>query len=927
MIRPFYIFFLLCCLGISLFSQAPTDSLEKLLETTENDSQRVQLLNKISNRMWRMDPPKSIEYSKEALALAEKINDKYGEVVASRLLASAYGFSGQHKESLEYGLRALKGGELLNDTTQVRRSLYALGYTYLALDENEKALRTISRIWDLVKNKNDERKKANALHHLGLVHNAMEDYQQVIRYSQQALDISERIGNQSQVTYSLGLLGLAYRNLKQPKKALDYFLRSVQMSEEKGDKLGLIYGYCDLGITYRELGDIPNSLLFLKKSLKLTQEIHFSDELITIYEELAKSYELVTDYENALESFKKFKGYSDSLYSEKNAQKIAELVAEHELAQEAREKEIELLKKDNEIQELNLNRQMWLRNFLISIALLSIVIAALVYKFYQAKKRAVDIQTSKAVQLKEMNDQLNHEIDEHKQTTEALAAEKERLDVTLSSIGDGVITAGSDGKIVLFNRVAEKLTGWSQQDAVGNTLEEVLSINDQDGYSVKSMIDKAIAHDTIVEENAAAILTARDGTERMVSNCVAPVHAEDNTIIGVVLIVRDITEKQQMEEELRRTHKLESIGTLAGGIAHDFNNILTTILANISYVKITSEPDSEQSSRLEEAERASRVARDLTQKLLTFAKGGAPIKKTVSTRQMVQDSVDLCLSGSNVKCELVFPKSPWDVDVDAGQMIQALNHIIINADQAMPEGGILRIVTENFALPAMGNDSVEKGRFVKISVIDQGIGISKTHLKKIFDPYFSTKQKGRGLGLTTAYAIIKQHNGFINVDSQVGIGTTFHIFLPASTEKADAPIIKPKQKNGALKGTGKVLVMDDDASIRNVLEVMLRHLGYETCLTADGVEAVVAYEEALKSDRPFDAVILDLTVPGGMGGKDTMSELLDIDPDVRAIVASGYSNDPVLANYEHFGFRGYISKPFDMVQMTELLQEILQIKV
>ncbi len=916
---------LFLCLPLFLFSQAPLDSLENSLQTTTDDSEKLSLLNKISNMIWRMDPPKAIEYSLEALQLAEAADNLHAETVACRNLASAYGFSGEHKSSLEFGLRALEGSETLRDTTLIRRSLYAIGYTYLALEENEKALRTITRIWHLVKDGNSDKLKANALHHLGLVHNALEDYEKVLEFSQQSLDISEKIGNTPQVTYSLGLLGLANRNLSKPRAALEYFQRSLAISEASNDRLGLIYGYCDIGITYRQLGQLQSSLNYLNKSLVLAQEMHFSDELITIHEELAMTNEALGRYRAALNNFKSFKQYSDSLYSEKNARQISELVAKYEIAQKEREQEITLLRKDNEIQELDLNRQMWLRNFLLAILILTTVIGGMGYKFYQVNKRAVNTQKSKTLQFQAVNEELNREIEEHKQTTEALAREKESLGVTLASIADGVITTDIKGRIVLLNRVAEKLTGWAQEDAIGKHMPDLLTVASTDvEHCFATMMERSIAHDEIVDHQEPCTLISRDGTERIIAASTAPIHNNDNSITGVVLVIRDITEKQMMEDELRRAHKLESIGTLAGGIAHDFNNILTTILANISYVKFTAQIDAEKYNRLVEAEKASFSARELTQKLLTFAKGGMPVKAISSTRDLIQDAVDLCLSGSNVKCETVFPKGLWNVNVDRGQMAQALSHIIMNADQAMPEGGILRIRTENFALPAANDEELSKARFVKISVSDEGIGIQKAHQKKIFDPYFSTKQKGRGLGLTTAYSIINQHNGFINIESEVGVGSTFHVFLPASVEAAEGVAEKPIiTKNGVHKNGGKILIMDDDKTIREIVSVMLERLGYQPHAAEDGVAAIVAFEEAQKSGDPFDVVILDLTVPGGMGGQKAMTELMGIDPEVRAIVASGYSNDPVMANYQNYGFRNYIYKPFDMEELIRILRETI----
>jgi len=383
----------------------------------------------------------------------------------------------------------------------------------------------------------------------------------------------------------------------------------------------------------------------------------------------------------------------------------------------------------------------------------------------------------------------------------------------------------------------------------------------------------------------------------------------------------DITERRKTEEEVIKADRLESLGTLAGGIAHDFNNILTAILGNISLAKMYATPGDKIYERLTEAEKASFRARDLTQQLLTFAKGGDPILSVMPIAKLLRESVSFALSGSNVKCEYSIPDNALLVEIDESQIRHVIHDIVLNADQAMPDGGILRVSVENVIVGTEFGNILKPGRYLKISIEDQGIGIPEENLPKIFDPYFTTKQKRTGLGLTIAYSIVRKHGGHIVVDSKLGVGTIFYIYLPAS--KIQNIELEHPENEEIESDRGKILVMDDDESIREVTFENLTELGYEVSMAVDGEEAIRLYKAAQDSGSPFEAVILDLTIHGGMGGKDAIKGLIKIDPKVNAIVSSGYSNDPVMARYEEFGFKGFIAKPYKIKDLNELLRKIL----
>lgn len=381
----------------------------------------------------------------------------------------------------------------------------------------------------------------------------------------------------------------------------------------------------------------------------------------------------------------------------------------------------------------------------------------------------------------------------------------------------------------------------------------------------------------------------------------------------------DITDRRQADEGRVRIQKLESIGILAGGIAHDFNNLLTGILGNISLALMHLNPEDKILRWLVNAENASLRAKELTYKLLTFSRGGTPVKRAVSITKLLMDSVGFALSGSNVKIEFSIPDEIWAINADETQIHQVISNLTINAIQAMPDGGIIRAGCENTVIQEGNPLHLEQGNYVKITINDSGKGIPDELLQKIFDPFFTTKENGSGLGLSICYSILKRHNGIITVESRHGAGTTFSLYLPACFEKIEGE----KEGKMTLTGHGKILLMDDEEIVIQAASEMLKTLGYKVESTRDGAEAIEKYVTAKEKGKPFDAVIMDLTIPGGMGGKDAIKTLRRINPAVKAIVSSGYSNDPIVAEYKDYGFMGTLSKPFGMQELSEVLHRVL----
>ncbi len=522
-------------------------------------------------------------------------------------------------------------------------------------------------------------------------------------------------------------------------------------------------------------------------------------------------------------------------------------------------------------------------------------------------------------EIGEVTEEFNHMSRALMEREARLAEEKERLSVTLRSIGDAVIVTDIHGAITLINKAAENYTGWAAGDAVGKPLAEVFPIiNERTRESCEHPVDRVLKTGTVCALANHTSLIRKDGTEISIEDSAAPIRDKYSVIIGVVLVFRDVTEKNRMEQELLKVEKLESVGVLAGGLAHDFNNLLTALLGNISIAKMYVDHRSKAYQHLIEAETASRRATDLTHQLLTFSKGGAPIRRTQSIADVVREAAGFALSGTTVAHDFEMAGDLWNVNIDAGQISQVFHNLILNAVQAMPQGGTITFSASNVVLDENRVPSLREGAYVKVSVRDTGAGIPEDQLPRIFDPYYTTKKAGSGLGLASVYSVIKRHDGHILVESKPDLGTTFHIYLPASRAERTE---KTPEESPISGGHGVVLVMDDEEVIRRLACEMLHVIGYEAVEAEDGKEALEKYQLALAAGKPFQTVIMDLTIPGGMGGQEAISKLLAMDPNARVIVSSGYSNDPIMANFAQYGFKGVVTKPYSIESFSKALED------
>jgi two-component system, cell cycle sensor histidine kinase and response regulator CckA len=508
------------------------------------------------------------------------------------------------------------------------------------------------------------------------------------------------------------------------------------------------------------------------------------------------------------------------------------------------------------------------------------------------------------------------DITERHRAQEEIRKAHHALESVFAGSVDAIGAVDQSGNFSKWNKAAEELFGYS--------LEELQKSHYTDLYADPGELNAMMMQlrQRGFLRNYEISMRKKDGAVFPCSLSIRVLRGLEGRVTGSIAVGRDLSEAKLAEAERQKISKMEAIGTLAGGIAHDFNNILTAIIGNISLAMLDVQVKGETRQCLAQAEKACMQAQSLSRQLLTFSKGGAPIKKTVAVKELLAESASFACRGSRVNYQISLPDDLWAVEADPGQISQVFQNLVINAVQAMPGGGMISIVGGNLTVTAGSELPLDPGNHIEISFQDQGQGIPPDHLSKIFDPYFTTKQRGSGLGLATSYSIIQNHHGHITIKSKPEAGSTFHVYLPAS----DRRVAPPPQDDGELspgRGKGKVLVMDDEPMVGEVLERMLRTLGYEVQLVKDGARAIESFTRAQVTGSPFATVILDLTVPGGMGGKEAMERLKEIDPHLKAIVSSGYSDDPVMADFRKYGFFEVIAKPYRITDLDKVLKKLL----
>ena len=522
---------------------------------------------------------------------------------------------------------------------------------------------------------------------------------------------------------------------------------------------------------------------------------------------------------------------------------------------------------------------------------------------------------------------ITRDVTERKKAEEALANERSLLRTVIDNIPDPIYVKDLEGRKTVANRAEARFCG-------KETVEEILGRTDTELYPAGVAGHMMEEEQQLLRSESGCInyegkLTLADGTEHWMIGSKITLRDTKGNPIGILGVSHDITDRKRMEEErqkmdqqIQQSQKLESLGLLAGGIAHDFNNLLSGIFGYVELAKknVDGGQHAKASERLSKALNVFARASDLSRQLITFSKGGAPAKTAGDIGRTVSETVQFALSGSNVKGGYSIANDLWPCSYDPNQISQVIDNIVINAKHAMPNGGLLEVSASNGIIESGSGVALPDGHYIRISIRDHGIGIPKEYLQKIFDPFFTTKHSGSGLGLATCWSIVKRHDGTIIVESEPGKGSTFHVYLPAARDAVSA---EGAASAATFVGQGRVLVMDDEEHIREILEEMLTDLGYSVETSSTGAEAVEAFRNAAAAGKPYDIVVVDLTIPGGMGGKETLAELVKLEKRVCVIASSGYSEDPVISTPRDFGFASSIRKPYRKSELVEAIVSAL----
>jgi len=530
------------------------------------------------------------------------------------------------------------------------------------------------------------------------------------------------------------------------------------------------------------------------------------------------------------------------------------------------------------------------------------------------------------------------DVTERRHAEEALRNSELRLQSVIQSSPIPTFVIGKDHMVMYWNKALEELSGIRAEEVIGTTHYWRAFYSKERPCMADLMVDQALESipqwyfekyikSGLLDEayEATDYFPELGDNGKWLRFTAAVIRDSQGILVGAIETLEDVTERKRAEEELIRVRKLESLGIFAGGIAHDFNNLLSVMLKNIFAAKLslTDEQQEAMGEGLEIAEKVGLQAKELAHRLITFAKGGEPMRRIGNIPQLLMDSADISLAGANVKCEFSLPDDLWPVEMDEVQIRQVIHNLLVNAREAMPEGGIINIRAENMDVAAGNGLPLKEGKYVKWCVQDHGIGISKEDLQKIFDPYFTTKltgtARGMGLGLAICYSIIKKHDGFITVESERGVGTSFFVYLPASPHEG---FLKKSGADLSIPEKGKILVMNHDGTVRHSTGIVLNFLGYDVEFAKSGDEAIDVYKQAKKIDHPFSAVILDLNVPDGKGAKGTIEELLLIDPQVKGILSSGYMDDPLVSEYRKYGFKGMVTISYDVEELKAALCDL-----
>ena len=811
------------------------------------------------------------------------------------IMAAAQLQMGDFDDAMETSSGALEERQQAGDRHAEAILLNNIGVAHMYLGDNDQALEYFQRARVLKAELGESDGVADMLSNIGDIRHLQGHSEEAIEIHREALTLRESEGGELRIALSYRSLAAALHAIGLDRKALDHIELALEIERRLDLQPEIVAGLAIKAKVLAGLGRGDEAVAVATGSLELARSIGMKAHEIVALDALIEAHIATGDTDRALEAQTRAREIESELLTSEIRTDFAQFQAAFETREQ--EREIELLRKDNELQGLELrHHRLWRNSLIIGIVLLAFIALAGWHRFLSKRREVLDRQRIDAALLQSM----------------------ERYRLLFERNLAGVFQIDRNGTISTTNQAFAAMLGYLDTDELpGRSIADLATEPHE--------IDRFLGELSVQREihNRELTMTARDGrtvTLLMNAGRIGDANGEGELIEGIAIDISDRNraeeDRRRLELQLQQGQKLESLGVLAGGIAHDFNNMLMAILSNISLAKRSATDSQETLRRLNEAEEVCLRATGLTQQLLTFSKGGRPIRKTAPIAGLVDEAAAFAARGSHCNLDCRQVGGIWPAEIDEGQIVQVIQNLVLNAIQAMPDGGAITVTTNNTHLTEGDVPTLEAGRFVQIEVIDTGVGIPESHLDRIFDPFFTTKTGGSGLGLATAFSIVRSHGGAIVVRSQPDQGSRFTIFIPASDE---ARVDTEARVEELVQGHGRLLIMDDDEAVRSAAAELLETIGYEVDTAADGSVAIELYTQAMDSDSPFDAVVLDLTVPEGVGGRETMARLLEIDPKVKAIVSSGYSTDPVMANYREFGFSGVAVKPYRLAELARTL--------
>lgn len=848
---------------------------------------------------YRAQLPEALEASERARLIQHRNEDLSALSKTLTLMGAINRSRAAYDLALESHLQALEVSTQLGDIDGVARSNNNVGLIYWNLGQHERALTFLSPALTTYRAGGDKYKIAAALSNLGLIYIELEEPLLALDYLNEASKLHEQIDNPRSLARVLSNLGYAYQSLSEPEKALVFLFQSLEIRERLGDRIGLARSYGSIAGLHAEAGRANEAVDFYLKALDQANLAGARSEQMAIHAGLADTYEVLGNYEAALAAHKLHRELSAEVDSARAKQKIAELEAANAVS--IKERELEAIKLQQTEQELELAQQRT-RHAMMGLIILLLALAATgLTLLARNRSRSLAHMSASHQDLQRATTQLKQSEQRYRTVFDDPTTPKLLLDLERRCL----IEANAPAEALCGDNSGESLPGTRVRELKPTWLRDALS-----------------AYDTQVSgETCHAEAWKDDGGNVRYSEIRTTPLALENKACAVVT-VHDVTQEKRIEEERIKQDKLESLGLLAGGIAHDFNNAMVAVLGHVSLAQYRAEKNAEVLPLLQEAESAIDHAVNLTSQLLTFAKGGEPRRELTDVSKLLVASTRFALSGSSTSVTYDIEDELWPARLDETQFKQAVGNLVMNASQSMSGGGSVQVRARNLDAKTATSPTVDAGAYVCISISDNGPGIPAEIQDKVFDPYFSTKQTGSGLGLATAFAIVCRHQGWLDFASVEAEGTTFTLYFPAVAGELPAQSTTTRESP---EGSGRILVMDDDPAVQEVYRVALRQLGYELQIASDGREAIDRYQQNLRTGRRFDAVVMDLTVPGAMGGYEAMVALRSLDPAVLGIVASGYSNDPIMSDFRKAGFAGALRKPFSLYQLGLVLKQALRV--